>query len=136
MNNLRLHHIGVATRGIARELPGFEALGYKPDGDYFTDQTQKIRGLFISAPGQPVLELLENLHTSGPLDSCLAKGIKFYHFAYATDNIERSRDELAAKHGAKVIVPVTAAEYFKKVCFLMLPNMMMIELVQLQAASA
>lgn len=129
MDNLKFHHIGVATKSIEKELKQFEKLGYKPVSDIFVDDIQKIKGLFISAPGQPCLELLENATDDGPLSAFLNQGIKFYHFAYETNNIEKLVETLA-KDVAFVIVPITKATYFQKICFLMLRNKMIIEIVQ------
>ena len=134
MHNLKLHHIGVATRSIARELPVFQALGYQKCSEAFVDPGQKIRGLFIAAPNQPMLELLENTEASGPLDSCLKNGIKFYHFSYVVEAIEPVLEALVREQRAKVVVPVTTAVYFQRICFVMLPNMMLIELVECAAA--
>ena len=128
--HLKFHHIGVATRGIDRELAVFRGLGYAPASAVFTDEIQKIKGLFIEAAHQPRLELLENLTPDGPLNSCLQKGVKFYHFAYATKNIEKDADFLVKEKAAKMIVPLTRADYFSRICFFMLPNMMMVELVE------
>ena len=127
----RLHHIGVVTRGIDKELPFFESLGYQSVSSVFTEPGQKVRGLFIAAPGQPTLELLENLGPSGPLDTPLARGIKLYHFAYATDDIEAALAAITADGRAKIISPLTGGAYFSRLCFVMLPNMMLIELVEM-----
>lgn len=128
--HLNFHHIGVATKSIEKELSVFKTLGYRPVSDIFTDEIQNIRGLFIEAPGQPCLELLENLTPEGPLMSCLQKGIKFYHFAYETEDMDADVAFLSQEKKARIIVPVTVADYFERICFLMLPNMMMIELVE------
>lgn len=129
--NLKFHHIGVATSDIEKELTYYKMLGYKESSDFFCDNIQSIKGIFIEAEGQPTLELLENLTDKGPLTSCLEKGIKFYHFAYETNDIEKDVASLVASNKAIVIVPVTKATFFSKICFLMLKNMMMIELVQI-----
>lgn len=130
--DFKLHHIGVATKNIEREFRVFEKLGYHTVSDVFIDEIQKIKGVFIEAPNQPPLELLENLTPDGPLNSCLEKGIKFYHYAYETDDIERDCDIFISQHRAKIIVPITTATYFEKICFMMLPNMMIVELVKLK----
>lgn len=84
MDNLKLHHIGVATKNIEKEFVVFKKLGYKQSSEVFIDEIQGIRGMFIEARGQPCLELLENLSSDGPLTSFLQKRTKFYHFAYET----------------------------------------------------
>ena len=93
MNGLKLHHIGVATKSIEKELETFSKLGYVPCSEVFCDKIQKIKGLFISAPHQPCMELLENLTPDGPLTSHLKAGRKFYHIAYETENIETSYEK-------------------------------------------
>ncbi len=128
--NLKLHHIGVASKDIEKEFSVFKNLGYKKISETFEDKIQKIKGVFIDSQNQPCLELLENLDSDGPLNPYLKKGTKFYHFAYETKNIEQDLEVLVKETKALVVVPITQAEYFEKICFLMLPNMTLIELVQ------
>ena len=127
---LEFHHIGVATKGIEKELPVYTLMGYEKEGEAFEDPTQGIRGLFITAKDQPRLELLENLPDSHTLDKPLENGQKFYHTAYYVDNIEAAL-EMYKNNRAKVISPLKESVYFgKRICFLMLPNMQMIELLE------
>ena len=130
IGNLKLHHIGVATNNIEKEFKIFEKFGYTKSSEVFCDEIQKIKGLFISAENQPTLELLENLNDEGPLTSILAKGIKFYHFAYSTNDIEKDLEMLVNEFGATVISSITEATYFEKICFVLLSNRMIVELVQ------
>ncbi|MDR2639443.1 MAG: VOC family protein [Helicobacteraceae bacterium] len=133
MIDLNFHHIGVAAQNIERDLIVFEALGYKKVSQPFIDKTQKIRGLFVEADGgAPRLELLENIDDQGPLSSLLKRQIKFYHFAYETDNIEKDAANIISSMKAIMIAPITSATYFEKVCFMALRNQAIIELVQLR----
>lgn len=130
-NNLKFHHIGVATRNIEKEFKIFKSLGYIKYDDVFEDPIQKIKGLFIKAQNQPCLELLEGIGDDNPLKNNLLKGNKFYHIAYETNNIEEDLRDFIENKRAKIIVPITKATYFEKICFVVLPNMMVVELVQL-----
>jgi hypothetical protein len=132
LEGLKFHHIGVATRNIEKELKVFQNLGYTIRDEIFEDPIQKIKGLFIEAPGQPCMELLEGLNDDNPLKNHILKGNKFYHVAYETKNIEEDLKKCVEIMRAKVIVPITVATYFKKICFMVLPNMMIVELVQLK----
>ena len=58
-DKLKLHHIGVATRNIEKELEVFSRLGYRKCSEIFEDEIQHMRGIFITAPNQPCLELIE-----------------------------------------------------------------------------
>lgn len=131
INNLKLHHIGVATRNIEKEFKTFEKLGYKKCSEVFEDPIQKMKGLFIECENQPRLELIEGIGEDNPVKSHILKGNKFYHFAYETKNIEKDLEDYINNNRAKIIVPITTATYFEKICFILLPNMMLVELVQL-----
>ncbi len=130
MQDLELHHIGVATNNIEREFNILKKIGYQKISDIFCDKAQGIKGLFISAPHQPVLELLENTENSSTLDLYINKGIKFYHFAYKTCDIESDLKRIVDETKAIIIKPIMNATFFRRVCFLMLRNMMLIELVE------
>jgi hypothetical protein len=132
MIDLKFHHIGVATKSIEKEFATFAALGYEKTSELFTDERQKIRGLFIGKEGNPPLELLENVDASGLLTPILKNGIKFYHFAYETEDIEQDYSRIVSSLKAITIVPVVDATYFEKICFLALRNRMIVELVQLR----
>lgn len=124
------HHIGVATRSIDKELPFYTLLGYEKEGGVFEDSLQGIRGLFLTAKDQPRLELLENLPDSHTLDPQLKMNQKLYHTAYYVGDIEKAI-EAFTKNRAKIISPLKQSAYFgKRICFLLLPNMGMIELLE------
>lgn len=127
---LMFDHIGVATSGIEKELPNYTLLGYTKDGEIFEDRQQGIRGLFFRAEGQPRLELLENLPGSTTLDIPLAKGNKFYHIGYTTEHFDAAMQAVRASR-ARVISQPKISHYFgKRIAFLVLPNMQMIELIE------
>lgn len=124
------HHIGVATKGIEKELPVYTMLGYSPEGDYFVDELQGIRGLFVTATGQPRLELLENLPGSTTLDIPLKCGNRMYHVAYKVQNIE-TVVKTGNQRRWRLVSGLKESTYFgKRVCFTVSPNMQMIELVE------
>jgi len=136
---LPLHHIGVATRDLEREERIFSSLGYAPCSEIFVDQAQGIRGLFVAAPNQPTLELIENIDRSqgveGRVSTFLKRGIKLYHFAYATSSIEADTERLRRECKAKILVPVMEAAFFEKISFAVLPNQLIVELVQVKTAA-
>lgn len=129
---LKLHHIGVATRNIDKEYEVFSNLGYTKCSNIFEDSIQKMRGLFIKAENQPCLELIEGIGDDNPVKSHIIKGNKFYHFAYETNNLETCLKDFVENKKAKIIVPITKATFFEKICFILLPNMMLVELVKLK----
>lgn len=127
---LLFDHIGIATHGIARELPVYATLGYKRCGDFFEDYEQGIRGLFIEKEGSPKIELLENLPGSTTLDVPLSKGIKMYHIGYCVDNFDKTIEFMKNKRARIVSQPKISIYFGKRIAFLLLPNMQMIEIIE------
>lgn len=131
------HHIGYATLSIERERRSFEFLGYRLEGEPFTDPTQGVAGCFLTGPG-PRIELLENLPAADVLAPWITAGIKLYHFAYWVDDIATAIEWLRGQR-AKVTVPRVPAIAFggRHISFVMLPTGLMLELIEktLSAAS-
>lgn len=124
------HHIGVACRSIEKEFPMFSLLGYTKESAVFTDELQGVKGVFITAPGQPRLELMEDINDSNTLLPHLKSGNKMYHFAYTVSDIDKAVEVLENSR-ARIISPLKQSAYFgRRICFLMLPNMYMIELLE------
>ena len=130
MTGLFFHHLGVACRNIESELTQFALLGYQPEGDVFEDPIQRVRGVFITGMG-PRLELLSPLGDSPMLSPWLNKGVKYYHQAYLTADIVAGIDYLCSA-GAHVTVEPVAATAFggRRIAFLLLRNMALVELVE------
>ena len=111
-------------------MKNYLLLGYRKDSDIFEDETQGIRGIFLARDGHPKLELLENLEGRDTVTKQLASGNKMYHRAYLTKNIEGAI-ELFKANKAKIISPLVMSTFYKtRICFMILPNMEMIELVE------
>lgn len=125
------HHIGVACRDLGAEEAHFSALGYEPEGTLFEDPRQGIRGQFLTATGQPRLELLVNAGETGPLDPWLAKGVKFYHFAYEVPALGAAIESLKALRARVMVPPVPAVAFgMRHIAFLMHPNGALTELIE------
>ena len=127
---LEFHHIGIACRNIGKEEVAFQMLGYQFEETVFVDQLQGIQGKFGTARNQPCIELLQNTEESDTLTPYLNKGIKLYHYAYLANGIEGAGEYLK-KIGAILISPMKQSAYFgSRICFYILPNRMMIELIE------
>lgn len=130
IGKLEFHHIGVATNSIEDEFKPYRFLGYVREDAIFEDPEQGIRGQFITASGQPRLELLENLEGSTTLDVWLKNRVKMYHFAYKTANIEEAI-AILNRNRIRTVTPLKMSVYFKKrICFLMLSPGFLIELIE------
>lgn len=129
--NNPIHHIGVATKSIELEFPIFQKLGFKLE-DNFIDEKQGVRGFFITN-GFYRLELLENLSSDGPLSNYLNNRVKMYHIAYESLDLQEDLFKLQSREeggGGIIIKPIMQATYFKRLCFIMMRNQLLIELVE------
>lgn len=141
--NLPIHHIGVACKSIELEKKIFLQLGFVKEAE-FVDERQGVRGEFI-IPHKPHfpqyrLELLENLAGRNILDNYLKNNTKMYHIAYESKDIEKDLTYLKQIHSDEklykslrkslIVVNIMPARYFARLCFVMLPNGILIELVE------
>jgi hypothetical protein len=115
---------------MEKEVRAFAALGYQNESDMITDPLQRIHCRFLKGPG-PRLELLTPMDDTSPLTPWLQKGVKMYHQAYEVVSIEDTVTRLQAQ-GAAVMSPPKPAQAFsgRRIAFLMLPNMLLIELIE------
>jgi methylmalonyl-CoA/ethylmalonyl-CoA epimerase len=125
-----LHHLGVACKNLEADSAQFELLGFAREGDDFEDPMQGIRGRFLVGAGVR-LELLEDLEGSGVLEPWLAARTKIYHHAYETADLEVSLGRLLDAGARVTRAPVPAVVFGgRRVVFAMLPNLMLIELIE------
>lgn len=105
-------------------------LGYHEEGKDFLDTLQGIRGRFL-AGGGPRLELLVQTAQGGVLQPWLNGGIKFYHTAYETPDLGDGIAYLRGQRARLIVKPVPATAFNgRKIAFLMLPSMLLVELIQ------
>ena len=127
---LSFHHIGVASENLERDASAFAAVGYAQESEPFADAGQGIRGLFLTGPG-PRLELVTPYDAgSTVLAGLIAQRIKLYHLAFEADDLDAALAALKAQRG-KVVVPPSPAVAFggRLICFVALPNRVLVELI-------
>jgi hypothetical protein len=124
------HHLGIACKSIEREEAAYATMGYVLEGERFSDPLQGVRGSFMTGGG-PRIELLENLPDSTTLTPWLAKNIRIYHMAHLADDFD-AEVEVALRAGWKMMrAPLPAVAFGgARVCFLMMPNMQLVELIE------
>ena len=127
---ITFHHVGVACQNLEVETERFSLLGYEPEGSDFTDFTQGVKGRFICGAG-PRLELLQGLPGEGILTPWLKSGVKLYHLAYETPDLPMAVKNYQLQGAKLVVAPVPAGAFSgRSIAFLMLPNMLLIELIE------
>lgn len=134
---MMLHHIGISSRNIEKDISFFTYFGYSIKGNLREDNLASIKVQFMEAEGQPDIELVENLKKGdGPMTPHLQAKRKIFHYAYETNSIEKKAQEIIDLHGGFYLVPIqyvddTISDIYAW-CYLMFRNMMIIELVQVK----
>ena len=124
------HHIAVACKNLNKEADAYKMLGYRQESPDFRDDCQGIYGRFLVSQNFPRLELLRNTEESHTLDIWLKNRTKMYHTAYIVGNFDKAM-EVFRMMGAQVVREPRPSTYFKKrISFLLLPNLSLIELIE------
>jgi methylmalonyl-CoA/ethylmalonyl-CoA epimerase len=90
MNNIRVHHYGLATDNLERSIETLRSLGYHI-GKITLDPVQKVRVVFASRPKESMIELICDIDAKGPTSSIVSKtGNGLYHICYEVDNLEET----------------------------------------------
>lgn len=128
--SLSFHHVGVACPDLQVEMERLAPLGYQLEGNFFVDEKQGVEGAFLVGGG-PRLEILRPLSGQGVLGPWIKNKTKLYHLAYAAGNHLQEEASTLRKQGGKLVVPPVAATAFGggEICFLMMPNMLLVELI-------
>lgn len=88
---MRIHHYGLATENIEMASEAFKALGYKKVDKPVLDPSQKAKVVFIFREGEPLIELVCDAETDGPVKNILSKiGSGLYHICYEVDNLKNT----------------------------------------------
>lgn len=129
------HHLGVACLDLDKEAKPWLALGYAPEGPDFEDPRQLVRGRFLVGAG-PRLELLIATAEASPVKAALARGAKIYHQAFLAPRFDESLLKLR-NLGCKLTVGPEPAVAFqgRRIAFLLMPNLNLIELIEKDAQS-
>lgn len=131
------HHIGVAVKSIEETSAMYVAGGYSRSGVTF-DPVQSVNICWLNRTGMPLVELLEPVDASSPVNLTLEKnGVAPYHFCYAVDNLDDAVASLRRQRYVLVSKPAAApAINGSRVAFLFNKNVGLIELVEAPAQIA
>lgn len=127
---LQFHHLGLACRNTAKELEHLSTLGYSKSSAVITDIGLGVEIQFCEGSG-PRIELVAPLPGSTVLDSWLAQGQKIYHMAYEVADLDETIRLFQGKRSKMIVAPTPAVAFgLRKVSFVMMPNSLLVELIQ------
>jgi methylmalonyl-CoA/ethylmalonyl-CoA epimerase len=108
----KLHHVGYATREIAKSRRLYEDLGFAATTDVIHDPIQKVRVIFFATGTDVLVELVEPADEQSPVTNFLAKqGPGLHHLCYEVDDVEVACEQLRAHGGVITCPPVPAVAF-------------------------
>ena len=138
--SITLNHIGLVVRNASESAKLLGALGFKQITQLEPDPIQKVKASFLATKeGQDLhIELLEPTDENSPIAGFLAKrGGGLHHLCFEVDDIEGMTHALEQEGYQLVSSPVECVGYDRsfdlkrtRIAFLMLPNELLIELLQ------
>lgn len=129
---MRFHHVGMACRDIAAELPELLLLGYTAEGPKVEDPIQQVHIQFV-AGGGPRLELIQPANAQSPVAGVLKRGSKFYHLAYEVDLLEKAVEDFSKKRFYPIAPPAPAVAFgMRRIVFLTSETFTLVELIEAQ----
>jgi methylmalonyl-CoA/ethylmalonyl-CoA epimerase len=128
---LTFHHIGVTCNSISEEVESWASLGYAQENEPFVDDTQGIRGVFMTGGG-PRVELLEAVAGSSTLAPWIKRGVKLYHTGYLTADFDAALESFVARGAVVTRAPAQSVYFGARIAFLMQANMLLVELIETQ----
>lgn len=88
MNDIKIHHYGLATDDLEKSIKTMCALGYVV-GEIIIDPVQRVRVAFASRPQEAMIELICDADENGPTHHIISKtGNGLYHICYEVDDLE------------------------------------------------
>ncbi len=131
LKNCQFHHIGYAVKSIDKTARYYTASGWQM-GEVFTDTIQNTYITFLRREGFPLIELVAPVDDNSPICNTLKKvGNSTYHVCYSVPDIDIAISELRVQRYMPLFKPVEAvAINNKRICYLMHPDVGLIELVE------
>lgn len=144
LKDCKIHHIGYAVKSIERTAAYYTANGWTQSEAVF-DPVQQTNISFLTKEGCQKIELVEDVQSANnervrnavgggkkQIDNILSKvGVSPYHVCYETKDIETTIAELRKQRFLMLFKPVEAvAMDNKRICYLMHPEVGLIELVE------
>ena len=150
LKDCTFHHIGYAVKSIAKTAARYVDAGYT-QSEVIYDPIQQTNIAFLTKNGCPRIELVEGVYyaenkdvantpprvangdkTVGVVQNILQKvGVSPYHVCYEVKNIEEAIMELRKQRDLQLCKPVEAVAIDnKKICYLMHPEVGLIEIVE------
>lgn len=113
----------------------FESLGYRLEGEAFSDPVQGVQGCFL-VHGSARIELLQNLPGANTLTPWLDAGIRMYHLAHEVPDIDAAVAWARSQRALVKVAPVAAVAFGgRRIAFVYFRAGFLLEFIEQRAAA-
>jgi methylmalonyl-CoA/ethylmalonyl-CoA epimerase len=107
-----LHHVGYATRDIAKSRKLYEDPGFAATTEVIHDPIQKVRVIFMATGTAVLVELVEPAADDSPVLNFLTKqGPGLHHLCYEADDLDAECARMREQGGIITCAPVPAVAF-------------------------
>ena len=130
-NNLKFHHLGIATKNIEKSVAVYAEIGYSVS-EIKEEPSQNVRIAFLKKADSPTLELVEATIADSPISRMVMQsGTTPYHTCYEVDDIWDAIDELEDRNFRTLFEPIKSDVMDNGLfCYLFSTEIGLIELYQ------
>jgi methylmalonyl-CoA/ethylmalonyl-CoA epimerase len=108
----KLHHVGYATRDLAKSRRLYEDMGFAATTAVIHDPIQKVRVVFMTTGTEVLVELVEPAAIDSPVSNFLAKsGPGLHHLCFEVGDLDMACSTMRAQGGIITVAPVPAAAF-------------------------
>jgi len=132
LDNMRFHHIGIATKNAAETAKAYAQMGGGKISKVIYDPVQNVNISWLESETKPLIEFLEPVDEKSPVNKILEKnGVTPYHLCFAVESLDEAIKELRREKFVLVSKPAPApAIDMNRVAFLFHKDTGLIELVE------
>jgi methylmalonyl-CoA/ethylmalonyl-CoA epimerase len=131
---MKFHHVGIFVASLDSGLEYFRRLGAINEigTQRYRDELNAVEVCFFRGDGGPLVELVAGIGEVNPVKHSLQKGVNIVnHMAYETDRFDAKIVELVGMGHIVVQSPRPAVAFGgRRICFLMSPVKIMLELIE------
>lgn len=134
---MTLHHIGYIVKTIEEGILSFEPFmkGQEAVSQVYDIKDQKVKVCFLNIGSDTLVELVEPSEENISLNKLRKKGSAFYHLGFTVEDLQSEISRLEESEYREVNRFSSPAFNGRECCFLLNPEMQLIELIQGESES-
>lgn len=127
-----IDHVGIVAKSLEKGIEHWERVfGYRQMTEIVINTRQRVRVVFLSKAGSPLIKLIEPTDSESPVYKVARKGGGLHHLCFKSDDMANELDRLS-ELGLRVLAEPQPGEAFENedIAFVWAGQGLNIELIQ------